>query len=126
MTSKDLTRRSLGMVLDEVAPGRARVRMRITGEMVNLHGTVHGGYLFLLADTAFAYASNTFGPVAVAQHAQILYLRPAEVDEELHAEAVQRARFGRTGLFDVAITRAGGELIAEFRGQSMFIGGLNA
>jgi acyl-CoA thioesterase len=126
MMSKDLTRQTLGMVLDEVSPGHARVRMRITGEMVNLHGTVHGGYLFLLADTAFAYASNTFGPMAVAQSAQITFLRPAEVNDVLQAEAVQRTRSGRTSVYDVAITEPGGAVIAEFRGQSMFVGGLNA
>lgn len=113
--------RNLGIALEEVGSGHARARMHVTKEMVNGHGIAHGGYLFLLADAAFAYACNTHGPAAVAHGAQITFLRPAEVDDELVAEAVERARYGRNGVYDVAVRRDTGEIIAEFRGISMTV-----
>src|SRR5262245_45676785 len=79
----DRVRQSLGIVRDEAGPGRARLRLRMSEQMVNGHGIAHGGYLFLLADAAFAYASNTRGAVALAQSAQITYLQPAVAGEEL-------------------------------------------
>ena len=109
----------LGIVLYEVAPGRARVGMRVTGTMANLHGITHGGYLFLLADVAFAYACNSYGPVTVAQGAQITFLRPVPVGVEVTAEAVERARYGTNGIYDVTVRRVSGEVVAEFRGQSV-------
>jgi acyl-CoA thioesterase len=121
--AQDPTCRSLGIVLEESATGRARLRMRITKDMLNAHGTAHGGYLFLLADAAFACACNTHGPVAVAQSAQVVFLRAAGFDDELEAEAVERGRSGRHGLYDVTVRRPDGEVIAEFRGQSMIIAG---
>jgi acyl-CoA thioesterase len=123
MYRNDLTCRTLGIQLDELTPGRARMRMRVTDTMTNGHGTVHGGYLFLLADAAFAYASNSHGPAAVAQGAQVTFLRPAAVHDELVAEAVERVRAGRTGVYDVTVRRAAGEVVAEFRGQSMMVSG---
>lgn len=121
----DPASRALGIRLDEVGEGRATVRMRVTETMVNLHGVAHGGYLFLLADAAFAYACNSYGPVAVAQSAQVTFLRPVAVDEELHAEAVERARSGSHGIYDVTVRRrvngAGGEVVAEFRGHSVVL-----
>lgn len=119
MTNLDRASRALGIRLTEVGPGRATVHMRVTNTMINLHGTAHGGYLFLMADTAFAYASNSHGPIAVAQGAQITFLRPVAVDEELHAEAVERERCGPQGIYDVTVRRPGGEVIAEFRGHSV-------
>src|SRR5262249_10591901 len=116
MYARDLTCQSLGILLDDVGPGRASLRMRGTRDMTNGHGMAHGGYLFLLADAAFAYACNTYGPVTVAHSAQVTFLRPAEVHDELFADAVERARYGRNGVYDVTVSRAGGEVIAEFRG----------
>lgn len=121
MYARDLTCQTLGILLDDVGPGRARLRMRITGDMTNGHGMAHGGYLFLLADAAFAYACNSYGPVTVAHSAQITFLRPAAVHDELLAEAVERARYGRNGVYDVTISRVQGETIAEFRGHSTVI-----
>ncbi|GAA3132687.1 hydroxyphenylacetyl-CoA thioesterase PaaI [Streptosporangium carneum] len=115
--------RSLGIALEEVAAGRARLRMRISEDMLNGHGTAHGGYLFLLADAAFAYACNAHGPVAVAQSAQVTFLRPAAAGDELVAEAVERARYGRHGVYDVTVRRPAGEIVAEFRGQSVTVSG---
>lgn len=117
----DLTCQTLGIDLGEVGPGYAEVRMRVAPTMVNGHGMAHGGYLFLLADAAFAFACNTHGPVTVAQGAQVTFLRPAAVDDELRAEAVERARFGRAGIYDVTVRRADGVVIAEFRGQSQML-----
>lgn len=118
MYARDLTCQDLGIVLDDVGPGRARLRMRVTETMVNGHGIAHGGYLFLLADAAFAYACNSPDRLAVAQSAQVTFLQPAEPGDELTADAVERARSGRTGLYDVTV-RSGQTIIAEFRGQSV-------
>jgi acyl-CoA thioesterase len=122
MRTEDATCRALGIALDEVAAGRARLRLRITGEMVNGHGLAHGGYLFLLADAAFAYACNAHGPVALAHSAQVTFLRPVRAGEELVAEAAERVRYGRNGVYDVTVRRCGdGEIVAEFRGQSVTV-----
>jgi acyl-CoA thioesterase len=124
--TEDPACRALGIELEEVGAGRARLRMRATKEMANLHGIVHGGYLFLLADAAFAYASNSHGRPAVAHSAQVTFLRPAAVDDELLAEAVEVERYGRSGVYDVTITRPSAtrpetEVIAVFRGNSMTV-----
>jgi acyl-CoA thioesterase len=123
MYARDLACQTLGIVLDEVAPGRARLRMRVTKDMTNGHGMAHGGYLFLLADAAFAYACNAYGPVTVAHSAQVTFLRPAAVHDELLATAVERARYGRNGVYDVTVSHVHGEVIAEFRGHSAVIAG---
>jgi len=119
--AEDPACRALGIELEEVGAGRARLRMRATTEMANLHGIVHGGYLFLLADAAFAYASNSHESPAVAHSAQVTFLRPAAVDDELVAEAVEVERYGRSGVYDVTITRHTTEVIAVFRGNSMTV-----
>jgi acyl-CoA thioesterase len=119
MYERDRTCQSLGIALVDVEPGRAVLRMKVTGTMVNGHGIAHGGFLFLLADAAFAYACNSYGPVTVAQSAEVTFLQPAEVDDELVAEAVERARFGRNGIYDVSVKRPSGSVIAEFRGHSV-------
>ncbi|MEV0644009.1 hydroxyphenylacetyl-CoA thioesterase PaaI [Phytomonospora sp. NPDC050363] len=123
MYARDLTCQSLGITLDEVETGRARVSMTVAETMVNGHGIGHGGFVFLLADAAFAYACNSHGPVAVAQHASVTFLRAAEVGEVLVAEAVERARAGRGGLYDVTVTGSGGGVVAEFRGHSVTLAG---
>jgi acyl-CoA thioesterase len=119
--ARDRTCQALGIQLATVAQGRASLHMRVTDSMVNGHGIAHGGYLFLLADAAFAYASNTYGPTAVAQSAQITFLRPAAVGERLVAEAAERTRLGRTGIYDVTIRQPDGAIVAEFRGQSVLL-----
>ncbi|WP_457028485.1 hydroxyphenylacetyl-CoA thioesterase PaaI [Kitasatospora sp. P5_F3] len=124
---RDLTCQTLGIALDEVSTGRALMRMRVTASMVNGHGMAHGGYLFLLADAAFSYACNSYGPVTVAQAAQVTFLAPAAVGDELVAEAVERVRSGRTGIYDVTVRqadgKAAGKAVAEFRGQSVILAG---
>ncbi|MGW1406722.1 hydroxyphenylacetyl-CoA thioesterase PaaI [Streptomyces sp. NPDC002403] len=121
--AKDRTCELLGIDLRDAGPGRATVGMRVAETMVNGHGTGHGGFLFLLADAAFAFACNTHGPATVAQGAQVTFLRPAEVGDDLVAEAVERSRFGRSGVYDVTVRRSDGVPIAEFRGQSHTLGG---
>lgn len=118
---------SLGIVVADVAPGWARVQMRVESGMVNGHGSLHGGYVFLLADAAFAYAANSHGPVAVAQSAQAAFLRPAAPGDLLVAEAEERSRIGLHGIYDVTVRRPDDEtVIAEFRGHSVVLPGRRA
>jgi len=121
MYAADAASRGLGITLDGVGPGRATATMRVTATMLNGHGTCHGGYLFLLADTAFAFACNTYGPAVVAAGADVSFLAPAHEGEVLVAEAVERVLRGRSGLYDVTVRR-GDEVVAEFRGRSRVVG----
>ncbi len=95
--------------------------MTVRDDMVNGHAIAHGGLIFTLADTAFACACNSFGPVTVAASADIVFVAPARAGDVLVAEAALRTRFGRAGLYDVTVRR-GGEVIAEFRGRSHELG----
>ena len=117
MLDDDLASRSLGIDLVEAGPGHATVRMTITDTMVNGHDLAHGGYVFLLADTAFACACNSHGPVTVAAGADITFVAAAHLGDELVARAEERVVYGRSGIYDVTVTRAD-EVIAEFRGRS--------
>jgi acyl-CoA thioesterase len=121
MRASDRVADALGMDVTECGGGRATVRMRIGPDMVNGHGIAHGGYVFLLADTAFAYACNSYGPVTVAAGAQIEFVAPAVTGDLLEATASEVARFGRSGIYDVSVRR-GDEVLAEFRGRSRTIG----
>jgi acyl-CoA thioesterase len=121
MFDDDHASRALGIDLLEAADGHARARMRVTAVMVNGHGIAHGGYLFLLADTAFACACNSHGPTTVAARADITFIRPAREGDVLEAQAVERTRFGRSGIYDVTVLRDD-EVIAEFRGHSRSLG----
>lgn len=99
--------------------GLARARMRVTVEMTNGHGTCHGGYVFALADSAFALACNAGGRPTVAAGADIEYVTPVHAGDVLLAVARERASYGRSGLTDVRVTRVGDDaLVAEFRGRS--------
>lgn len=123
MERADAAGRGAGVRLLEVAPGRARVGMTVEARHVNGHGICHGGYLFLLADAALAYASNSYGTSAVAAGADIAFLRPVPLGSELVADAVERAKTGRSGLYDVTV-RVGDEAVAEFRGRTRQVPGL--
>lgn len=105
------------MSLVEAGPGSAVVSMTVTATMVNGHGIAHGGYLFLLADTTFACACNSHGPVTVAAGADITFVTSARLGDELTARATERVTYGRSGIYDVTVTR-GDEVVAEFRGRS--------
>jgi acyl-CoA thioesterase len=118
MFAADQASRRLGIEVEELSPGRAVARMRISEAMINGHGIAHGGYVFLLADTAFALACNSHGERTVARACEIVFMRTAGAGDELRAEALERSRAGRSGVYDVTVTRDGGEVVAEFRGQS--------
>jgi acyl-CoA thioesterase len=124
--ARDPACQALGIRIAGLGPGRADLQMRVTSAMVNGHGIAHGGYLFLLADAAFACASNSRGPVAVAQAAQITFLQPVAAGTVLLAGAVERARHGRFGVYDVTVRRDGGAVVAEFRGHSVLVAAIPA
>lgn len=117
MFDADVASRSLGIELVTAADGHAEARMRVTPAMVNGHAIAHGGYVFLLADTAFALACNSHGPATVAAGADITFVRPAYAGDLLVARATERTRYGRSGIYDVTVQR-GDEVVAEFRGRS--------
>ena len=123
MYADDTASQHLGIAISDVAPGRATATMRVVDTMVNGHGVGHGGYVALLADTAFAFACNTYDARTVAQGFDISLLAPVYAGDELVATAVERFRRGRSGLYDVTVRR-GDEVVAEFRGRSRTIGGV--
>ncbi|MFC6062049.1 hydroxyphenylacetyl-CoA thioesterase PaaI [Streptomyces ochraceiscleroticus] len=123
MFAADQASRRLGIELLEAGEGSALLRMTVCETMVNGHGIAHGGYLFLLADTAFACACNSHGPVTVAAGADVTFVAPAKQGDVLLARAEERTRYGRSGIYDVSVQR-GGEVIAEFRGRSRVIRGV--
>jgi acyl-CoA thioesterase len=118
MRGADAATAEAGVELLDVGPGRAVARLVVASRHVNGHGVCHGGYLFLLADSAFAYACNSYGTPAVAAGAEITFLRPALPGDELVAEARVRSSAGRSGVYDVTV-RAGDTVVAEFRGHSV-------
>lgn len=128
MWADDRASQGLGMELLAVCDGQAEVALTITEAMSNGHGIAHGGFIFALADTAFAFACNTNGERSVASQCTISYLEPARLGERLIARAAERYRKGRQGITDVTITRSDGTVVAEFRGHSRTIPGslLNA
>ena len=117
MFASDDASRMFGIELLDYGPGWARAQLIVRDEMLNGHGICHGGVIFALADTAFACACNSWGPVTVAAGADIVFVAPARGGDILTAEGRVRARYGRNGVYDVTVTR-GGELVAEFRGRS--------
>ena len=118
MYARDTASQALGMALEEVRPGYARLRMTVRTDMLNGHGSCHGGMVFALADSAFAFACNSHDVVTVASGCSIEFLAPAREGDELVAEAEERVREGRNGVYDVDVRRADGALIATFRGRS--------
>ncbi|WP_029005791.1 hydroxyphenylacetyl-CoA thioesterase PaaI [Azorhizobium doebereinerae] len=122
MWANDPTSRELGMELVEIAPGRAVLAMTVAPHMTNGHDTAHGGFLFTLADSAFAFACNSYGDTTVAAHCSITFVRPGRRGDRLVATAQEVSRSGRSGIYDVTIAREG-VTIALFRGHSRTIGG---
>jgi acyl-CoA thioesterase len=117
MLANDLATRSLGIEISEVSEGAATATMTVRPDMSNGHGICHGGYVFLLADTAFAFACNTYGVATVAAGADVEFLMPVAVGERLVARAHEVLLRGRAGVYDVEVRR-GDELVAAFRGRS--------
>jgi acyl-CoA thioesterase len=122
MWAADVASQRLGIRISGVSPGRATATMQVTAEMVNGHGIAHGGYVFLLADTAFAFACNTYGEATVARAADIAFLAPVHEGDELVAVAQERTRSDRNGVYDVTVRRSADEVVAEFRGHSRGLG----
>lgn len=118
MYAHDRASRMLGMELVSVAPGEASMRMTVREDMLNGYQTCHGGIIFALADSAFAFACNSYGTLSVAAGASIEFLRPAVAGDELTATAKEQTRGRRTGLYDVNVSNVRGDLIAMFRGRS--------
>ncbi|MGH3625002.1 MAG: hydroxyphenylacetyl-CoA thioesterase PaaI [Sciscionella sp.] len=121
MFDADSASRALGIELLEAGDGRAVMRMRLTESMVNGHGIAHGGFVFLLADSAFACACNSHGPMTVASGAEISFVASAAAGDVLVATAEERTRYGRNGIYDVTVIRediTGTTVVAEFRGRS--------
>jgi acyl-CoA thioesterase len=123
MWAQDKASRALGMAIAEIAPGAATLTMPVSETMVNGHGLCHGGYIFTLADSAFAFACNSHNQRAVAQHCAITYLAPGRLGDLLTARCREVSRAERSGVYDVTVTRQGGEVIAEFRGLSRTVKG---
>src|SRR3974390_546320 len=123
MWSKDATSRTLGLELIAVGAGQAVLAMTVSETMVNWHNSCHGGFIYLLADTAFGYASNSRNERMVAKHCSITYLHTVKRGEQLTAYAAERQRAERAGIYDMSVKRDDGMVIAEFRGNARAIEG---
>jgi acyl-CoA thioesterase len=123
MYDADACSRALGMQLLEVRPGYARLSMAVRPEFLNGHQICHGGLIFTLADSTFAFACNSYNVNTVAAGCSIEFLRPVQPDDVLTAEAVEQILSGRNGVYDIRITNRAGETVALFRGKSAQIRG---
>jgi acyl-CoA thioesterase len=121
MWATDHASKGLGMTLERIAPGEAVISMIIRKDMVNGHGICHGGFMFTLADSTFAFACNSYGDPAVAQQCAVTFLRPVHQGEKLTAHGIERSRAGRGGIYDVTVRNGSGTVVAEFRGHSRIV-----
>ncbi len=118
MYADDQAAQDLGIQIDVRVPGCAEARMEVRPDMLNGYDVCHGGLIFTLADTAFAFACNTYNKVALAAGASIEFLRPAKLGDQLLATAIERHRGGRSGFYDVVVTNQDAVDVAIFRGRS--------
>jgi acyl-CoA thioesterase len=123
MWRDDKASQGLGMEIVEVGPGYAKLAMPVAERMLNGHGTCHGGFIFSLADSAFAFACNSHGQPAVAQQCSVTYLTPGRLGMRLVAEAKERQRGERSGIYDITVRDQDGTVVAEFRGHSRTLPG---
>ena len=123
MWSRDNATQALGMALTRIAPGAATITMTVRADMVNGHHICHGGLIFTLADSAFAYACNSYNQNTVASACHIDFLAPARAGDVLEATATERSASGRTGVYDIEVKVQGGKQVALFRGKSYRIKG---
>lgn len=123
MWADDRASQGLGMEVLDVGSGHARLAMTVTERMLNGHGTCHGGFIFSLADSAFAFACNSHGQPAVAQHCSVTYVAPGRLGMRLLADAQERQRSERSGIYDITVRDETGMVIAEFRGHSRTLPG---
>jgi len=122
MWARDNASREAGLKIVEVLSGRAVLTMTVEKRHTNGHSICHGGYIFLLADTAFAFACNSYNESAVAQQNAITYIAPAHLDDVLTATATEASRRGRSGVYDATVVNQNNETIALFRGNSRTLG----
>ena len=118
MYADDEASQALGIQIEVKAPGCAEARLEVRADMLNGHDVCHGGLIFTLADTAFAFACNTYNKVTLAAGASIEFLRPAKPGDRLLATATERHRGGRSGIYDVVVTNQDAVDVAIFRGRS--------
>lgn len=123
MFASDAASPGLGMRIASVAPGAATLTMAVRPDMLNGHGICHGGFIFALADSAFAFACNSYNQMVVAQQNQITYLSPGRGGERLTAVATEVDRTGRSGIYDVVVSGEDGRRVALFRGLSRVVKG---
>ena len=123
MFANDRASQALGMSIGRVAPGEAELTMTVRADMVNGHAICHGGFVFTLADSTFAFACNSYNANTVAQGCAIEFLAPAREGDVLTAVGRERNRAGRTGVYDIEVRNQRGETIALFRGKSYQIKG---
>lgn len=123
MWARDNATQGLGMSIERIAPGQCVMAMPVRQDMLNGHGMCHGGFMFVLADSAFAFACNSYNQTTVASACHIDFLAPARLGDVLEAEAVERSRAGRTGVYDITVRVRGGKTVALFRGKSYRIEG---
>ncbi|NJN47459.1 MAG: hydroxyphenylacetyl-CoA thioesterase PaaI [Candidatus Competibacteraceae bacterium] len=123
MYERDYAAQMLGITIKEMRSGYARLSMTVRKDMVNGHDIGHGGIIFTLADTAFAYSCNSHNHVTVASGCNIEFVSPSHLDDELTAIAEERSLSGRSGIYDVCVTNQNGAVIAHFRGRSTRIQG---
>lgn len=123
MFSRDQASQQLGMKIISVAPGRAVMTMLVKNHMIQGHNSCHGGYLFILADSTFAFACNSYDKATVASGCSIEYVTPAKEGDVLTASAEELSRGNRTGVYDITITNQDGQVVAYFRGKSYQVRG---
>ncbi|MBN7787189.1 hydroxyphenylacetyl-CoA thioesterase PaaI [Ponticoccus gilvus] len=123
MWAQDAASQGMGMQIDAVGPGRAVLSMTVQPHHLNGHGICHGGFIFTLADSAFAFACNSYNTLTVAQENQITFLSPGRAAERLTATCEEQARQGRSGIYDVRVTGEDGRTVALMRGLSRQVKG---
>jgi acyl-CoA thioesterase len=123
MYERDTATRALGIRVGEVRPGHSELAMPVRADMLNGHEICHGGFIFMLADSAFAYACNSYNLNTVASGCTIDFIAPARVGDVLTAKARERQQAGRMGVYDVEVANQRGEIVALFRGKSYRIKG---
>ena len=123
MWANDSASQGMGMQIDAVGPGTATLSMTVEKRHTNGHAICHGGFIFTLADSAFAFACNSHNQIVVAQSNTITFVAPGMLGDRLTARCKELTRFGRSGIYDVTVTNQDGRVIAEFRGNSRVIKG---
>ena len=123
MWAEDAASQAMGIRIEEIAPGRAVLSMEVQAHHLNGHRICHGGHIFTLADSAFAFACNSYNQLTVAQENQITFLAPGQLGERLTASAQEQARTGRSGVYDVTVTGGDGRVVALMRGLSRTVKG---